>query len=143
MPVAPLNIFKRFDELREKNDKKYIPKNTRGIYVLLNQDGDAFNVVYIGMAGADKAGIHGRLNSHSRSKRKIGKWSHFSIFEVHDNITRETIQELEGLVRHIYRSDSKSQQINLQKRFKKFKQIHKKLNTWKPDKRAGQQSSRP
>jgi hypothetical protein len=132
MPIAPLSLFKRFDEFREKDHRKYIPKNTRGIYVLLNQEGEAFNVVYVGMAGADKAGIHGRLNSHCRSKRKIGKWTHFSIFEVHDNVSRETIQELEGLFRHIYRRDSQSQQINRQKKFKRFKQIHKSLNNWKP-----------
>jgi hypothetical protein len=131
MPIAELSIIKRYDEFRLKDDRKHIPKNTRGIYVLLNKEGDAFNVVYMGMAGAEKAGIHGRLNSHSRNKLKTGKWSHFSIFEVHDNITRETIQELEGLFRHIYSRDSLSQKINLQKRFKKFKKVHHDISKWK------------
>ncbi|MBI5025000.1 MAG: GIY-YIG nuclease family protein [Candidatus Omnitrophica bacterium] len=131
MPVAPLSFIKRFDEFRPKDDRKHIPKNTRGIYVLLNQEGNAFNVVYVGMAGGDKAGIHGRLNSHARSERKKEKWSHFSIFEMHDNITRETIQELEGLFRHIYRKDSQSLKLGIHKKFKGFRQIHKDLSNWK------------
>ncbi|MDI1304222.1 MAG: GIY-YIG nuclease family protein [bacterium] len=131
MPVAPLGFFKRFDEFRPLQDRKHIPRNTRGIYVLLKHEGKAFNVIYVGMAGGDKTGIHGRLNSHFKSERKNGKWSHFSIFEVHDNVTRATIQELEGLFRHIYRQDSKSQKYNRQKKFKLFKLIHKDIVKWK------------
>ncbi len=131
MPVAPLSMIKRFDEFRPLKDKKYIPPNTRGIYVLLKQERSSFNVIYVGMAGGDKTGIHGRLDNHSRSKRKKGKWSHFSIFEVHDNINRETIQELEGLFRHIYRKDSQSQQFNRQKKFKPFKLVHRDLGNWR------------
>ncbi len=131
MPVAPLSLIKRYDEFRPMDDKNSIPKNTRGIYVLLKHRGEAFNVVYVGMAGGDKSGIQGRLNSHARSLRKKGKWSHFSLFEVHDNITRETIQELEGLFRHIYRKDSLSLKLGIQKKFKGFKNVHIDLNIWK------------
>ena len=131
MPVAPLSFIKRFDEFRSKDDRKHVPSNTRGIYVLLNQEGDAFNVVYVGMAGGDKTGIHGRLDSHAHSKRKKENWSHFSIFEMHDNITRETIQELEGLFRHIYRKDSQSLKLGIHKKFKGFRKIHKDLSNWK------------
>lgn len=133
MPIAPLSLFKRFDEFRSALDKKFIPPNTRGIYVLLKQNGDSFDVVYVGMAGGDKTGIHGRLDRHFRSKGKKGKWSHFSVFEVHDNVTRSTIQELEGLFRHIYRRDSTSQQFNRQRKFKMFKQVHRPLTKWRQD----------
>ena len=131
MPVAELFLIKRYDEFLPKKEIVNIPKNTRGIYVLLKKDGKSYNVVYVGMAGGDKAGIHGRLNSHSRSKKDL--WDHFSLFEVHDNIPRETIRELEGLFRHIYRNDGKSQQGNRQKKFKKFSKIHTKLSKWKED----------
>ncbi|MEW6508887.1 MAG: GIY-YIG nuclease family protein [Bacteroidota bacterium] len=130
MPSSELFLIKRYDEYLPKNDKKYIPKNTRGIYALLKKNGKSFNVVYIGMAGGDKTGIHSRLNSHARSKKKKDSWDHFSIFEVHDNLTREIIKELEGLFRHIYRKDEKSQQFNKQKRFKKFRNIQNSLSKW-------------
>ncbi|GAF97179.1 unnamed protein product, partial [marine sediment metagenome] len=32
-------------------------------------------------------------------------WTHFSIFEVWENITENEIKELEGLFRQIYRKD--------------------------------------
>jgi len=127
MSVAPLSLIKRFDEFCLKDDINKVRHHTRGIYVLLNQEGNAFNVIYVGMGGGGKSGIHSRLVTHTRSERKSGKWSHFSIYEVHDNITRETIRELEGLFRHIYRKDSLSQQFNRQKRFNRFKEIKKSL----------------
>jgi hypothetical protein len=131
MPVAALNLIKRFDEHLPKDAKKHIAKNTRGIYALLKKAHNAYNVIYIGMAGGDKSGIRGRLNAHSRSKRKKDAWDHFSIFEVHDNVSREVIQELEGLFRHIYRKDSRSQRFNRQKKFKRFSKIHVPISDWK------------
>lgn len=131
MPIAELFLIKRFDEFLPKEDKASVPKNTRGIYVLLKKNGKSYDVVYVGMAGGNKAGIHGRLNSHARSKKKKDAWDYFSIFEVHDNMSRDVIQELEGLFRHIYRRDSKSQQFNVQKKSKKYSKIHKPLSQWK------------
>ena len=140
MPVAQLFLIKRSDEFCPKSEKKHIPKNTRGIYALLKKAGDSYDVIYVGMAGGDKSGIHGRLNSHSRSKRKMNKWDYFSIFEVHDNLSKDMIKELEGLFRHIYRKDSKSQQFNLQKKFKKLSGVRLPIIQWK---KATGRSSRP
>jgi hypothetical protein len=131
MPVAALNLIKQFDEHLPKNAMKHVAKNTRGIYALLKKDHNAYNVIYVGMAGGDKSGIHGRLNVQSRSKRKKNAWEHFSIFEVHDNVSREVIQELEGLFRHIYRKDSLSQRFNRQKNFKRFSKVHVPIGDWK------------
>ena len=61
-----------------------------------------YDVVYVGMA---TQGIRGRLESHV--KRKGDLWTHFSAFEVWDNIRDEEIVELEGLFRHLYRKDSR------------------------------------
>ena len=73
------------------------------------------------MAGAARAGIRGRLRSHRESKK--GKWTHFSIFEVWENITEAEVEELEGLFRHIYRKDTKANRLNEQKSFKKLDRV--------------------
>lgn len=130
-PVAKLFLIKRYDEFLPEKDRIKVPKNTRGIYVLLKKRGESYNIVYVGMAAGDKAGIRGRLRNHSLSKTKKDKWDHFSLFEVHDNISKEIISELEGLLRHIYRYDNKSQQFNIQKKFKKLSKSKIKLANWK------------
>ena len=58
------------------------------------------SVIYIGMARG-KSGAKARLKAQRRHKADL--WSHFSVFEVWDNISREQVQELEGIFRHIYR----------------------------------------
>jgi hypothetical protein len=65
-------------------------------------------------------------------KRKKGAgWTHFTIFEVHDNITDDEIYELEGLFRHIYRKDRMANRLNKQGRYKKFKIISfESLQNW-------------
>ena len=131
MPVAPLNIIKRYDEFLPRDHIRLIPRNTRGIYALLKKWRDTYKVIYIGMAGGDKAGIHSRLNSHVRSNKKGDAWTHFSIFEVHDNISKEVIRELEGLFRHIYWKDSQTLGSNDQRKFKKINEVHEKLANWK------------
>jgi len=130
MPVAELSLIKRYDEFLPLEAMRKIPANTRGIYALLKKKGNAYNVIYVGMAGGDKTGIHGRLNAHARSKRKKDKWSHFSLFEVHDNVSRAVIQELEGLLRHIYRRDQQALEFNRQRRFKKLTKVHERLENW-------------
>ena len=101
-----------------------------GIYVLYDYDGkqNKYNVVYVGMA---RVGIRGRLWSHARSLTKQNLWSHFSAFEVWDNIRDEEIAELEGLFRHIYRRDSQAMVLNKQRGYKQLKKIsYKKLSEW-------------
>jgi hypothetical protein len=62
-------------------------------------------VSYIGIAGIGKdggGGIRGRLKSHQQKKKG---WTHYSVFEVHDNVTREEIREFEALLLGIFRHD--------------------------------------
>jgi hypothetical protein len=70
---------------------------------------------YIGIAG--KGGIRGRLESHARHKRN---WTHFSYFEVHDNISAEEIRELEALLLQIFRHDPRVHLSNVQTGSRKF-----------------------
>jgi hypothetical protein len=135
MPVSPLRLVKRFAEFRTKDSYVNVPRGTRGIYALLNKTResgkDRYDVVYIGMArGA--SGVHSRLRSHKNSRRKGKLWTHFSVFEMWDNITEEEIAELEGLFRHIYRKDTQANRVNRQRSFKKLRSIrNNKLSTWK------------
>jgi len=73
-----------------------------------------FDVVYVGIASG-RQGVRGRLQSHRRYKRD--EWTHFSVFEVHDNIRNDEVQELEGLFRHIYRFDGRANRLNVAKRY--------------------------
>jgi hypothetical protein len=97
---------------------------------LLLKDKDKFDVVYIGMSGRSTiSGIWARLNRHSKSKHK--KWTHFTLFEVHDNITNAEIKELEGLILCVYRKDSRANKHNVQLCYKPFRQVlENKLSKW-------------
>ena len=87
-----------------------------------------FDVVYIGIAA--RGGVRGRLESHKKSKTKM--WSHFSIFEVWDNISEGEVEELEGLFREIYRKDTTANRFNKQKKCKKLQDVRiDKLVKWK------------
>lgn len=134
MPTSALYFIKRFVEFQDKDLIRHVPRNTRGIYVLLKQDAKqrSFDVVYIGMARGMKAGIGSRLLRHKQKKNKY--WTHFSIFEVHDNIRKEDIEELEGLFRQIYSKDSAANKLNKQRRFKKFRTVKtKSITTWRKE----------
>jgi hypothetical protein len=139
MPVSELKFVKRCVEFCEIDEVRKIPSNTRGIYVLFKRrrklnkrskkSRDKYDVVYIGMARGAKSGAHSRLDAHRKSKE--GEWTHFSIFEVWDNITEAEVMELEGLFRHIYRKDTKANPLNEQRGFKKLKTVgKKKLADW-------------
>ena len=139
MPVSELRLIKHCVEFKDKTYIKKIPLRTRGVYVLYKKKSnkkkpkdEAFDVVYIGMAGGEKkAGIGGRLRAHVRKKPK--EWTHFSAFEVWDNIREEEIRELEGILRHIFRKDSHANKLGIQKSFKKLTKIRReteKANWW-------------
>ena len=132
MPVSELRLIKRCAEFLPKSELSRIPAYTRGIYALLKKQPDGrFDVVYIGMAAGTKtASIRGRLRVHKRKKDKL--WTHFSAFEVWDNIREEEIQELEGILRHIFRKDSHANKLGIQKSFKKLSRIkkHTKSKGW-------------
>ena len=132
MPISALKFIKRFAEFRSRDEIIKVPPNTRGIYALLKkQPQNLFDVVYVGMAGGVKAGIKGRLRSHSLGS-KSELWTHFSIFEVHDNVTENEVKELEGLFRQIYRRDKRANKLNRQKQFNKFKKVRiNNMSFWK------------
>ena len=88
---------------------------------------DKYDVVYIGMAPS--GGIRSRLRKHKKSETKI--WSHFSVFEVWDNISEAEVGELEGLFREIYRKDKTANRFNKQKKCKKLQAVRKDdLRKW-------------
>ena len=73
------------------------------------------DLVYVGMA---ENSVRSRLRSHANSLSKWGMWTHFSVFEVWDNISPQEIRELEGLFRHLYRLDSRANSLNIQRSYK-------------------------
>ena len=124
MPVSDLRLIKRCAERIELGRAAEIPYRKRGIYVLLNKssDGKHYDVVYIGMA---RNNMKRRIKKHARSRTKSGAWTHFSIYEVHDNIYDAEIAELEGILRHIFSSDTRAMALNMARRYKKLKNIRR------------------
>ncbi|MCB4791977.1 MAG: GIY-YIG nuclease family protein [Elusimicrobia bacterium] len=129
--MSTCRFIKRWDEFRPQEDINKIPRNTKGIYALLKEDKGhgVYNVVYIGLSAGEKAGVLGRIRKHSKKKHK--QWTHFTIFEVHENIYKDEIHELEALFRQIYSKDSRANKLNKQRRYKKFNKIRVKLKDWK------------
>ena len=83
-----------------------------------------FHVAYIGVAGVAKdpdRGIGARLRQHDKSK--IKRWTHYSFFEVHDNISREEILELESFLLAIFRHDPRIELANKQRSSERFWQL--------------------
>lgn len=124
MAVSRLRLIKHCVEFVPKDEAKNVPHRTRGVYVLFKYRPrlNKYDVLYIGMAGGErKAGICGRLGKHKREKGDL--WTHFSLFEVWDNIREDEVRELEGIFRHIYRKDNRANRLNLQKSFKKLSKV--------------------
>jgi hypothetical protein len=65
-------------------------------------------------------GVRGRLKSHIS---RIKNWTHYSVFEVHDNVTREEIRELESLLLGMFRHDPRVRLANKQKGSRKLYQL--------------------
>ena len=135
MPQSPLRLVRRYAELQSIDSVDILPRGLRGFYVLYKrhrQRGkDHFDVVYVGMAAAGRrGGIRGRLRKHR--ERKADLWSHFSVFEVWDNIRDEEIRELEGLFRHIYKTDSQANRLNIARGFKILGKVREnRLAEWR------------
>lgn len=126
MPISACYLFKNAYEYLPNSEINRVPQKTRGIYVLFQVRKKAgkenMDVVYVGMAAVGKTmGAGARLISHRKHKPDL--WTHFSVYEVWDNITVEQVAELEGLFRHIYRLDSNANLLNLQKRYKPLRAI--------------------
>jgi len=118
----PTRLIKRLAAFCPKGEADLVPRGTRGIYVLFRhrQRRDLYDVVYVGLS---RAGIRARLRSHRRSRTKSALWSHFSVFEVRDNISEAGIAELEGLFRQIYRRDSRANRLNAQRTRQPLKNV--------------------
>jgi hypothetical protein len=128
MPTSPHSIFKNSFEFKEISEIEKIPKGIRGIYILYKAEGQkAKNVVYVGMARGEKYGARSRLKSHKKSEKKKNLWTHFSVFEVWDNISAQEVAELEGLFRHIYRLDTTANILNIQREHKPLAAICREL----------------
>jgi hypothetical protein len=90
-----------------------------------------YDVCYIGVAGISATGgggIRARLKSHDANNK--GDWTHYSLFEVHDNITRDEIRELETLLLGIFRHDPRIQLSNKVKGSLKFRNLRRAVH-WK------------
>jgi hypothetical protein len=129
MPAeAPLRLIKNCHLYQERvscNVKGYIPHVTRGLYVLYKEGHRKrgkknFEVTYIGVGGVKgklaKSGVHGRIRTHDKraKEKKIKDWTHYSYFEVHDNISREEIRQLESLLLTIFKHDERIRLDNIQ-----------------------------
>ena len=125
---SELRLIKRCRLFRPKDGEKPFPHKTRGLYALYTQarpngKKKRFDLVYIGIAGrGDKPhrGINARLNEHRAGKKD---WTHYSFFEVHDNIGGNEILELEGLLLHIFRHDPRIELENKQIGSNKLKRV--------------------
>lgn len=135
---SPLRLIKRWRRYEPRGIWAYLPHLTRGIYILYKQEGAGradsrkrkkiFKVIYIGVAGVakePKSGIGGRLRQHDKSWG-AGEWTHYSFFEVHDNVSREEILELENFLLAIFRHDPRIELANKQKSSEQLGQLRKK-----------------
>jgi len=111
-----------------------IPHITRGVYVLYKDKSRGkqkrFEVFYIGIGGVAKeanSGVGGRLRTHDEQK---DGWTHYSLFEVHDNVTREEILEIEQLFLRMFRHDNRIELDNVQLGSKIFKRLSRN-SVWK------------
>ena len=126
-----LKLVKRWRRYQPLVEWKTVPRSTRGLYVLYRQKPpEQFEVFYIGVAGlgdVSRGGIRSRLRNHV--KKKPG-WTHFSFFEVHDNVTSEEIRELEALLLGIFRHDRRIQLANKHSGSKRLAEL-RKAKHWK------------
>jgi hypothetical protein len=126
-----LRIVKRWKRYLPKNGEglSEIPPMTRGFYVLYKQKaGGHYEVSYIGISGlGNKSALGGRLKTHAKSKKG---WTHFSFFEVHDNISGDEIRELEGLLLAIFSDDRRIELSNVQTGSGKFGKT-RRASVWK------------
>ena len=119
-----MHLIKSALEYRSTDELSELPTDLRGIYALYQKKGKPYELVYIGMSGKGKNGkIRKRLFSHKRDRTK--QWSHFSYYEVWDNITDIEIRELEGLFRQLYRFDTRSNALNVQQTHKPLERVRR------------------
>src|SRR5260370_2279598 len=118
-----VKLIELHTEWRPKEDIEGLPAGVRGIYVLLKHKTltKTYDVVYIGMARRGDGGVRSRLLKHRRSKKKGSEWTHFSVYSVWPNISDDEVAELEWLLKHIYRRDSRANKLARQKSFRSLR----------------------
>ena len=126
MPLqSPLRIIKRWRRYGQRGDLRFVPRITRGVYVLYLLKRGKYRFVYIGVAGLNKvqnSGIASRLRSHHKNRKN---WTHYSFFEVHDNVSHDEIRELGSFLLSIFRHDDQIELENKQKSSKAFLKLRK------------------
>ena len=124
MALAPLRFIKQCIEFCKFTDSEveHIPPRTRGFYVLYKENGEDYEVVYIGMAGGPHAGVLGRLKAALKTKDA----THFSVFEVHDTVSEEEVRELEGLLRHVFARDRRVDVQATQRKYARLRRVARK-----------------
>jgi hypothetical protein len=129
MPVSPCYLFKNSLEYVPSSDiRKSVPADVRGVYVLYDfSDGKHMNVVYVGMSRGEKFTIGNRLLRHKTNKNNL--WTHFSVYEVWDNITSAQVEELEGFFRHVFARDAVANKLAKQRRSGTIEKV-KRTNQW-------------
>ncbi len=130
MSESELRLIKRSERLLPVDKINSVPDGLRGFYVLFNysKNTDSYNVVYVGVSSTRSDDGHLRWKLKAHSKKKEGLWSHFSIYEVWENIHGNEIRELKGLFREIYKKDSSANKLSKQKGSGNLKRIPKILN---------------
>ncbi|HEX6927774.1 MAG TPA: GIY-YIG nuclease family protein [Gammaproteobacteria bacterium] len=130
MSESPLRLIKKVAERIPQADVHHLPRGVRGIYVLYKERRriGKHDVVYVGMTNSS---VRSRLMRHREKKEMRALWTHASIFAVWENIRDDEVTELEGLFRHIYRSDSQANRLNVQRSFKKLRHVQDdKIKEW-------------
>jgi hypothetical protein len=121
---STMRFIKSALEYRPVDDISIVPIGLRGIYALYKSGGRSYDVVYVGMSGKNQKGrIKSRLNQHKKSSSK--DWTHFSYYEVWDNVSEQEILEIEGLFRQLYRFDSRANRHNIQQTHKPLRQVRR------------------
>jgi hypothetical protein len=125
-------LVKRWRRYEPLEKFKKIEGRTRGLYILYRKKRPkAYEVVYIGVAGLGHGGggVRSRLRRHrgatTKKTKKRKNWTHYSFFEVHDNITRQEIKELEAMVLAIFRDDPRVKLANRQKGSKALRRLRR------------------
>jgi hypothetical protein len=123
-----LRFIRRWRRYQLRAAWSQVPKGTRGVYALYRHHGaaDKYEVAYLGIAGVGKdggGGIRGRLKRHHTAETI--EWTHYSAFEVHDNVTRDEIREFEALLLGIFRHDPRIRLANKQRGSKKLYELRK------------------
>jgi hypothetical protein len=118
-----MRLIKSALEYRKKGEISKVPGGVRGIYCLYKKRGKSYALVYVGMSGVNGR-VAARLRKHAKSLNK--DWSHFSYYEVWDNITDAEIAELEGLFLQLSRFDKNTNLQNSQNTHKPLIQLRRK-----------------